>query len=248
MSDFLATMAQRSRDRARRLRWPTFALPPLDPPAFSGFTLITEVKRSSPSRAFPATDVVDRARRYVAAGASAISVLTEPTAFGGSLDDLRAVAAAVDVPVMRKDFLVDPLQVVEAALAGARGVLLVHRLLSEPQLDEMLAAARELGLFVLLETFAPEELERAAVHDVLLGVNCRDLRTLRVDPTRFAAPLPPGRRVIAESGLFHPADVLDIARFGYRGALVGSALMERADPGPLVAEMVRAGRTACASA
>lgn len=224
------------------------------------FDLIAEVKRSSPSEGVLAadTDVVRRALGYGAAGAAAVSVLTEPMRFGGSLEDLRMAADALrplGVPALRKDFLVVPWQVLEARAAGAGGVLLIVAMLEDGVLEEMIATAREHGLFVLLEAFDERDLERAAAcladnadgPQLLVGVNSRDLRTLAVDPARLArlAPhLPAGVPAVAESGLQVPADAAEAAALGYRLALVGTALMRSAAPGALAAAMLAAGRRA----
>lgn len=236
------------------------ATPPAPPLRLSGFDLVAEIKRHSPAEgALQAdTDVGARAAAYAGAGAAAVSVLTEPTRFGGSLGDLAAAASALaplGVPAMRKDFLVDPRQVLEARAAGAGGVLLIVAMLDDAALGEMLAAAREQGLFVLLEAFDEPDLERAAAllaggatpgdAPVLVGVNTRDLRTLAVDPERLArlAPhLPAGIAAVAESGLHTPADAAAAAALGYRLALVGTALMRAADPERLAADMLAAGR------
>jgi indole-3-glycerol phosphate synthase len=228
------------------------------------FDLIAEIKRSSPAEgvleAGTATDVADRALGYGAAGAAAVSVLTEPVRFGGSLEDLGAAACALysgEVPAMRKDFLVDPWQVLEARAAGAGGVLLIVAMLGGAALGEMSATAREHGLFVLLEAFDEIDLERASDllvaapegPRVLVGVNTRDLRTLAVDPGRLArlAPhLPAGVPAVAESGLHNAADAAAAAALGYRLALVGTALMRASDPGALAAAMLAAGRLAVA--
>ncbi|WP_206202538.1 indole-3-glycerol-phosphate synthase [Thioalkalivibrio sp. XN279] len=264
---FLAQMAQGSAERVRVARAASGEAALLAacrarpaPPrlVLAGFDLIAEIKRHSPAEGAlgPATDVVARARAYADAGAAAVSVLTEPERFGGSLDDLSAATRALEgsaVPVMRKDFLVDPWQVLEARAAGAGGVLLIIAMLNDVVLAEMLAAAREHGLFVLLEAFDEADLERAgpclagatATAPVLVGVNSRDLRTLAVDPARLArlAPrLPPGVPAVAESGLHTAADAAEAAALGYRLALVGTALMRAQDPGALVGVMLAAGR------
>lgn len=236
------------------------AAPPPPPLRLDRFDLIAEIKRSSPAEgALEAnTDVAARALDYGAAGAAAVSVLTEPERFRGSNEDLGAAARALysrDVPAMRKDFLVDPWQVLEARAAGAGGVLLIVAMLGDTALGELVAAAREHGLFVLLEAFDETDLERAsgllaaAAHGprALVGVNSRDLRTLAVDPQRLArlAPhLPQGVPAVAESGLLEAADAAAVAALGYRLALVGTALMRAARPGELVAAMLAAGRDA----
>lgn len=228
------------------------------------FDLIAEIKRSSPAEGALAadTDVAARALDYAAAGAAAVSVLTEPERFDGSLEDLAAAAGvlrAQGVPAMRKDFLVDPWQVLEARASGAGGVLLIVAMLDDAEIGELLAAAREQGLFALLEAFEEVDLERAAGWlgadgdgtPLLVGVNTRDLRTLAVDPgrlARLARYLPAGVPAVAESGLHTAADAAEAARLGYRLALVGSALMRAADPGGLAAAMLAAGRQACEEA
>jgi indole-3-glycerol phosphate synthase len=232
------------------------------PPALrlGSFDLIAEIKRNSPAEGTLGADADVRARAacYGDAGAAAVSVLTEPARFAGSLEDLEAAAGAVlprGVPVMRKDFLVDPWQVLEARAAGAGGVLLIVAMLPDALLGEMVAAAREHGLFVVLEAFDESDLERAghllgngpATPLTLVGVNTRDLRTLAVDPKRLArlAPrLPPGVPAVAESGLRVAADAAAAAALGYRLALVGTALMRATDPEKLVTAMLAAGRQA----
>ncbi len=256
MSDFLLEMGVLSTARASVLD--TVALdakvrhmtPPL-PLDVEGHGVIAEVKFSTPSEGTlqspedPLHAAVARAKAYVQAGARAVSVLTEPSRFGGDLEHLAAVAAAVDVPVMRKDFLVDPAQVLEARVFGASGVLLIVRMLDDARLDQMVDLARELGMFVLLEAFDARDLARTeAYRDVLVGLNCRDLTTLQVDPERFARHsdgFPAGVVSVAESGLRTPADVQRVFGMGYRFVLVGSALMAASDPGSLVRAMVQEG-------
>lgn len=266
---FLAQMARASAARARALAGQPGRLalerraavtPPARRPvlAEAGFDLVAEVKLASPAlgRLAPPADpasIVERARRYEQGGACALSVLTEPERFAGELAHLTAAAGACALPVMRKDFLVDPLQVLEARAAGAAGVLLVLRLLDEPRLASMLAAAREHGLFVLLEAFDAEELARAARvlegerrPALWIGVNARDLVTLAVDRERhrtLAAQLPRGTPCVAESGLESAQDVRAVAEAGYQLALVGGALMRAADPSACARTLLAAGRT-----
>jgi indole-3-glycerol phosphate synthase len=267
---FLAEMAAQSAARApapgaeAALLAACRAAPPAPPLRLADFDLVAEIKRSSPAEgALQAdTDVAARATTYARAGAAAVSVLTEPARFGGSLEDLAAAARALaplGVPAMRKDFLVDPRQVLEARAAGAGGVLLIVAMLDDAALGELLGTAREHGMFVLLEAFDEADLERAAAWlpgrtrpgnshaQLLVGVNTRDLRTLAVDSRRLArlAPqLPPGVPAVAESGLHAPADAAAAAALGYRLALVGTALMRAADPARLAADMLAAGRRA----
>jgi indole-3-glycerol phosphate synthase len=262
MSDFLETMAASSAARAAQLD-PASLAPGTAPPVplrLGRFDVIAEIKDRSPAEgdlAAPGSDRAARARRYAAGGAAAISVLTEPTRFAGSLEHLAEVAAAVpDVPVMRKDFLVDPVQVDEARAAGASGVLLIATMLDDRHLRRMLDATLAHGMFVLLEAFDGHDLERvgplcseeayavaAADGRLLVGVNTRNLRTLEVDNQRLAALAPslPAARCVAESGLVTADDAALVAALGYRLALVGTALMRSADPAQLVADMREAG-------
>jgi indole-3-glycerol phosphate synthase len=232
-----------------------------------GFDLIAEVKKSSPSEGALAGAELSPAvqgRRYADAGAAAISVLTEPERFAGDLAHLEAVVAVVDsVPVMRKDFLITPYQVVEARAHGASGVLLVAAMFDAPALREMLQTALDLGMFALVETFdeadvdlcvpiidaagSPFDAERCRI---LIGVNCRDLRTLVVDFPRFAQladRLPPGLPWIAESGVTTPEHAAEVAAMGYDLALVGTALMRAGDPTAAATAMLEAGRAAAPS-
>jgi len=275
--DFLKQMAelsgQRVADARGRLDFEDLWDAALDaaPPhelVLESFDLIAEVKASSPSegvlKAFtPETAVeeaVAQARRYEAAGAAAISVLTEPTHFGGSLDHLRAVAAAASVPVMRKDFLVADYQVVEAREAGASGALLIVRMLSDDDLFEMIDLTRDLGMFCLVEAFDRDDLDRLQrllilrggefadgehVGQLLIGLNCRDLSTLAIDESRFETlrgAIPSGYPTVAESGIATPADAARVARLGYDLALVGSSLMKAPDPESLASEMLASAR------
>jgi indole-3-glycerol phosphate synthase len=235
------------------------------PPALrleaGGFDLIAELKLRSPALGTlgaPDTDVAARARAYARSGAAAVSVLTEPERFAGSLAHLHEAAAALaplGVPAMRKDFLIDPYQVLEARAAGAGGVLLILRMLSRETIGALLDCARAHGLFVLLEAFDAQDLELmhelTAAHlappVLLAGVNCRDLTTLQVRAERLlelAPLLPQAVPRVAESGVATAADAHRVAAAGYGLALVGSALMQCADPGALAATLLAAGRAA----
>ena len=220
--------------------------PPRDPmPHFRGpgSSVIAEVKRRSPSRGDLAEipDPADLARRYADGGAAAISVLTEERRFGGSLADLSAVRAAVDVPLLRKDFLIEPYQLLEARAAGADLALLIVAALDDETLRRLHDEARELGLTVLVEVHDEAETERAvALGAELVGVNARNLRTLDVDPDAFArlAPWVPDDRVlVAESGISSPADVAGFVAEGARVVLVGEALVRDGDPETAVRAM-----------
>jgi indole-3-glycerol phosphate synthase len=265
-------MARASRERslracaelplaALRTRARAMSAPPLLRLSPHGFDLLAEVKFAAPTRGAlvpenptPAA-AAQRAEAYARAGAAAVSVLTEPDAFQGSLAHLRAAARAVSVPVMRKDFLVSTYQVWEARVHGAGGVLLVVRLLTEEQLDELVAQAFEAQLFVLIEAFDAPDLARAtraierAPHGarLLVGVNGRDLATLEIDPERhltLARALPRVVPAVAESGLCSAADLERAARAGYSLGLVGTALMQSARPEDLARQLLLAARRA----
>lgn len=283
--DFLFGMAASSRARAdaaraalpaAELRARVADLPPAPKLRLSsqGFDLIAEMKLRSPAvgalRAASEEDPARRARSYADAGAAAVSVLTEPSRFDGSLAHLEQAAAAIasaGIPAMRKDFLVDPYQVLEARAAGAGGVLLILRMLPIAAVEALMDEALEQGLFVLLEAFDEADVE-AAVElleprrarlrrdgadidageaPLLLGVNCRDLVTLQVVPGRLEAMaerLPAWIPRVAESGLASPEDAARLAACGYDLALVGSALMTGGEPRELAGAMLAAARGA----
>ncbi len=266
MSDFLATMATSSRARADAAGSVVASDfdKPVNPIRLDGFGVIAEIKQRSPAEGALAevdSDRVGRATIYAAGGASAISVLTEPARFDGDLSHLEEVAAACPTtPVMRKDFLVDRVQVLEARRAGASGVLLIAAMLDDATLTGMLDCAFEHGMFVLLEAFDEDDLRRSRPlvdrnpdevgrGQLLFGVNTRNLRTLEVDPDRLQnlAPLLPAAVNVAESGLKTPEDAARAAGWGYRMALVGTALMRSSDPELLVAGMRAAGSEALAA-
>jgi indole-3-glycerol phosphate synthase len=188
-----------------------------------------------------------------------VSVLTEPRKFGGSLEHLKRaseILAPHNVPAMRKDFLVDPYQVMEGRVAGAGGVLVIVRMLERSHIAALLDCAAMLKMFVLLETFdaadlavAKEILEARQGHSeqVLVGLNCRDLQTLAIDIERFgplADEMPKEFPAVAESGVSTTADVTRVAQWGYRIALIGTALMNSPAPKKLVADLLAAGRGA----
>lgn len=233
--------------------------------ANGGFDVIAELKLRSPSQGaltHQASDPVARLAAYAKGGAAAVSVLTEPTRFDGSLEHLRLAAetlAPQRVPVMRKDFLVDPYQLFEARERGASGALLILQMVERARLIEMLDCAAELGLFVLLEAFDAGDLEMAAEiaaerrgrsEQVLMGLNCRNLETLAIDPRRFGVlrdKLPAGWPSVAESGVESPRDAAAVAALGYRLALVGTSLMKHKDAARATAQLIEAGRRACNS-
>lgn len=263
MSDFLKIMASSSAARASAVSH-SFSSTDFDKPVvpltLGAFDVIAEIKDRSPAEGtlkYGDSDRISRAKSYAAGGAAAISVLTEPSRFDGELKHLEEVVAAVpNTPVMRKDFLVDPVQILEARKAGASGVLLIITMLSDAKLREMLDCAWEHGLFVLLESFDDEDLRRSSAlldnnvdqdkaesGQLLVGVNTRNLRTLEVEPDRLQelAPSLPQARCVAESGLLIPEDAARVAGWGYRMALVGTALMRSDEPAGLVAAMRAAG-------
>ena len=277
--DFLADMATSSRDRtevararvpASELRARLRDLPPAPRLRLSpqGFDLIAEMKLRSPAvgalRDARHEDVTQRVLAYADAGAAAVSVLTEPSRFDGDLVHLAQAAAALaphGIPAMRKDFLVDPYQVLEARAAGAGGVLLILRMLPRAALEALLDAALEHGLFVLLEAFDVEDIGLAAQllgprrtttggnpgESLLLGINCRDLVTLQVVPGRLeemVGQLPSWVARVAESGVATAADAARLATCGYDLALVGSALMTGGAPRELAGAMLDAARVA----
>jgi indole-3-glycerol phosphate synthase len=220
--------------RARLLDVP----PALDPmPALRGpgSSVIAEVKRRSPSKGdlAPIADPAALAAAYQRGGAAAISVLTEERRFGGSLDDLRAVRAEVAVPVLRKDFVVEAYQLLEARAAGADLVLLIVAALADDELRALHDHARELGLTPVVEVHDEPEAERAlAAGAALVGVNARNLKTLEVDPATFGkvAPLLADVVRVAESGVGGPDDVRRFVGEGADAVLVGEALVRDGDP------------------
>jgi indole-3-glycerol phosphate synthase len=244
-------------ERRARLTLPA---PPLRLSA-GGFDVIAELKLRSPAAGIlgaASEDWPGRVAAYARGGAAAVSVLTEPSRFDGSMQHLERAASVLKplgVPAMRKDFLVDPYQIAEARAAGAGGVLVILRMLSRPRITELLDAAAAHGLFVLLEAFDAADLELAGLllaeraqrgEILLVGLNCRDLQTLEVVQERFAAlaaRLPQGFPAVAESGVATPADAKRVAVLGFRLALIGAALMAREDPAALIEEILQTART-----
>jgi indole-3-glycerol phosphate synthase len=271
MSRFLDDMARSSAERvlaAKRalpqaqLERRALEAPPGAPLRLSpkGFDVIAELKLRSPAAGVLGGETDDwsgRVAAYARGGAVAVSVLTEPSRFDGSLEHLRRAAAVLlplRVPVMRKDFLVDPYQVFEARAAGAGGVLVILRMLHLPRIIQLLDSAADLGMFVLLEAFDAADLElarelvanRRQTECILIGINSRDLQTLEVVPERFSllAPLLPRTgHCVAESGVATPADARSMRLLGYRVALIGTALMGADDPAALLAAILEAART-----
>jgi indole-3-glycerol phosphate synthase len=205
--------------------------------------VIAECKRRSPSRGLLRGnyDPASIARSYEAGGAAAISVLTEPTFFDGTLEHLSAVRAAVSRPVLRKDFIVDEYQLFEARVAGADAVLLIVAALDQSTLTRLLRRAGELALATLVEVHDEPELARAADAGArMIGVNNRNLRTLEVDVNaarRLAPVMPRGVIAVAESGLKTSSDLKDLRTLGYSAFLIGERLMASEDPGAAVREL-----------
>ena len=283
-SDFLATMAARSRTRAdaARAHQPQSELlakirdinpAPRLHRSTEGFDLIAEMKLRSPALgqlcSVDQDNLEQRVASYADAGAAAVSVLTEPSRFDGALKHLERAASALQpytVPTMRKDFLVDPYQVLEARAAGAGGVLLILRMLPIDDLARLIDTSLEQGLFILLEAFDERDIEiavrlieprvgrqsiSASGSLVLIGVNCRDLVSLQVMPGHLealASKLPDWLPRVAESGVATADDAGRLATAGYDLALVGSALMSGDNPRDLAAQMLMAGRLAKRSA
>ncbi|MGQ0539070.1 MAG: indole-3-glycerol phosphate synthase TrpC [Gemmatimonadaceae bacterium] len=222
----------------------------LDPPRFgqalmapAGLAVVAELKRSSPSKGAlnPTLDVASRAQAYAEGGASALSVLTEASEFGGSLGDLRDARRAVPLAILRKDFLVHPLQVWESRANGASAVLLIARALGAHGLGRMLAECREARLEALVEVRSASELGWAVDSGArIVGVNARDLETLELEPDVVADVLPripASLCAVAESGISRRADVEQASGWGADAVLVGSALSLAADPTLAVSEL-----------
>lgn len=206
--------------------------------------VIAECKRRSPSRGVLRReyDPARIANGYERAGAAAVSVLTESTFFDGAVEHLEAVRASVSLPVLRKDFIVDEYQLVEARAFGADAVLLIVAALDDRALRSLLAAAAQAGLAALVEVHDERDLDRAlAAGAAIVGVNSRNLRNLEVDP-RIAATLvarvPAGVILVAESGIKSRDDVRELTRAGYRAFLVGERFMTAADPGAALGELI----------
>jgi indole-3-glycerol phosphate synthase len=224
--------AEPARGFARALRHP------------STVRLLAEVKRRSPSAGDirPGADPADVARAYQEGGAAALSVLTDREFFGGGLDALVRVRSAVDLPVLRKDFVISPLQLWEARSVGADAVLLIVRILSDAELRDFLSLASELGMDALVEVHTEEEMERArGAGATLIGINNRDLSTFVTDfslSLRLASSIPPSVTLVAESGIRTADDVDRLGAAGFDAILVGESLMRQADPRAAAAALV----------
>ncbi len=206
-------------------------------------SLVAELKRKSPSKGMlrERFDPVHLAQSLQEAGAAALSVLTDEPYFGGHLDFLRDAKQFTEVPVLRKDFIIDPYQVYEAAFYGADAVLLIVRVLAEEHLVDCLQAADRLGVDALVEVHSEDELKVAlGVGAGVIGINHRDLRTFTIDQNlseRLLPRIPAGKTVVAESGIQTAADVQRMKRLGVHAVLVGEALMTAPDPSAKVKEL-----------
>ena len=235
--DVLSEIIEKKRERVREAKMRA------RPHAFrtalraDGINIIAEFKRRSPSKGMirEGANPVEVARAYQAGGAAAMSVLTEEDYFAGSLDDLREVKSAVELPVLRKDFIVDEYQVYESAVAGADAILLIVAALEDESLFRLrMVAEDELGMDALVEVHTSDEMRRAAACGArLIGVNNRDLRTFAVSletSISLAREAPSEALLISESGLKHAADLQRLYEAGYRGFLIGETLMRADDP------------------
>lgn len=236
-----STLEGRARDAARA---PAFAS------ALRGtaVAVIAEVKRRSPSKGWIKATISapDQAAAYESGGAAAISVLTEPAHFGGSVDDLLAVRERVHIPVLKKDFHVDTVQLLEAKAIGASAALLIARALSPDDLARMADFARDIGLEVLIEVRDDEELKRAVdANAAVIGINNRNLETLVIDPAtseRLLGAIPSEIVAVAESGVSSRDDVVRYANAGADAVLVGSVISAAENPGNAVAELASVPR------
>jgi len=202
----------------------------------SGVRIIAEIKRASPSKGDinPDLNPADVAQAYQEGGAAALSVLTEPNFFKGSQEDLRSARAVITMPVLRKDFIIDPYQVYESAAMGADAILLIVRILDDKTLQDLYALARNLGLDILTEVFDEEDAARAsALKATLIGINNRDLARFNTDinhAIRIAELLPEAASIVAASGVHSQTDIeLNLAN-GIRRFLIGEALVKQPDP------------------
>ena len=208
--------------------------------------LICELKRKSPSAGeiLPGADPVQIAREYEAGGASCLSVLTDGPSFGGSLDDLKAIRAGVTLPILRKDFMIDPIQIVEARAHGADAILFIMAALDDSEAQDFEALAMSLGMDALVEVHNTKELERALeLQSPLLGVNNRDLTRMSTDLSvteRLSAAIPCEKHLVSESGIKTPEDISRLRKVGAKRYLIGENLMKTTDRTQAVQDLVAA--------
>lgn len=208
--------------------------------------LICEIKRKSPSAGeiLPGANAPDIARDYERGGAACLSVLTDGPSFGGTLTDFASIRAAVALPMLRKDFMIDPLQIIESRAHGADCILLIMTALDDTCASELAQTATGLGMDVLVETHDEGELERALrLPSPLIGVNNRDLKRMITDlgtSERLAPRVPPGRHLVSESGIAEPSHIHRLRTFGIRRFLIGESLMKREDRSPFTRTLRRA--------
>ena len=253
----LATVSERKQstslpelERAAAVHQPRGFLRGLRAAAQRGPAIIAELKRASPSKGLLRADYrpAEVAESYAAAGAGAISVLTDGDFFQGSLQDLAAVSQAVSIPVLRKDFMLDAFQILEARAAGADAILLIVAAHTDADLHALNIEAQRQELDVLCEVHNSEELKRALGLGVqAIGVNCRDLKTLQVHPNvheDLISSMPTDVLRVAESGIGAPEDVLRLLKGGYDAFLVGEALMRQTDPAAMLASLISVAQVA----
>lgn len=210
----------------------------------AGFGLIAEVKRASPSRGSlrPSLDAADMARLYARAGANAVSILTEPDFFQGSLEDLKAAREAMNLPLLRKDFILEPYQVYEARVFGADAILLIVAILPLKKLSQLLALCQELGMDALVEVHQQAELETALKANAqMIGINNRNLNDFSADlktTLRLRPLIPPEVVVVSESGIHSHADVELLCQAGVDAVLIGEALVTSPDPLAKIRELL----------
>ena len=208
--------------------------------------LICELKRKSPSAGeiLPGADPVDIAREYEAGGATCLSVLTDGPSFGGSLDDLEAIRKAVSLPLLRKDFMVDAIQIIEARAHGADAILIIMAALSDDDAHLLEETAYEMGMDALIEVHNETELERAlSLKSPLLGINNRDLTRMVTDLSvteRLSKLIPAGKHLVSESGVKTPADISRLRKSGAERFLIGESLMKQAKRSKAVRDLVTA--------